>query len=426
MSQYAVKVIVADQDEVKDALTDVLRTGAQRLLAEAIEVELNEFLAAMAQRRTMDGRAAVVRNGYLPQRAVLTGIGAVAIAMPKVRSRDDAAAVFRSDLVPPYVRRARSIDVVLPWLYLHGVSTNNMAAAVAALVGPAAANLSAPVVARLKTVWQHEYEAFRQRRWDNTRVVYLWADGVYTGLRAEEQKLCALVVIGADAQGRKHLLALEDGVRESTQSWREVLRQLKRNGLVRPPLLAVGDGALGFWAALDEVFPQTRQQRCWVHKIANVLNYAPKSVQPKMKQALAQIWMAETKDAANQALDEFVALFGAKYPKAIDCLRKDRALLLTFFDLPAAHWQHVRSTNVIESVFATVRHRTDRVKGCFTRASLLALMFKLGQAAQKNWRKLRGHRQCAAVLNGVKFKDGIALPTKTTKITRTQLVQVAA
>lgn len=225
---------------VKDALTEVLRAGAQRLLAEAIEAELDEFLASMAQRRTTDGRAAVVRNGYLPQRTVLTGIGAVPIEMPKVRSRDDTAAVFRSGLVPPYVRRSKSIDVVLPWLYLHGVSTNNMAAAVAAVVGPQAANLSAPVVARLKHVWSDEYEGFRKRRWDHTRIVYLWADGVYTGLRAEEQKLCALVVIGADAQGRKHLLALEDGVRESTQSWREVLRRLKKQGLVR--LAAAGHG----------------------------------------------------------------------------------------------------------------------------------------------------------------------------------------
>ena len=236
---------------VKDALTEVLRAGAQRLLAEAIEVELDEFLASMAERRTQEGRAAVVRNGYLPPRVVLTGIGAVPIEMPKVRSRDDEAAVFRSALVPPYVRRSKSIDVVLPWLYLFGVSTNNMTAAIAALVGPQAANLSAPVVARLKQVWSQEYAAFRQRRWDQTRIVYLWVDGVYTGLRAEEQKLCALVVIGADAQGRKHLLALEDGVRESTQSWREVLRRLKKQGLTRPPLLAVGDGALGFWAALS-------------------------------------------------------------------------------------------------------------------------------------------------------------------------------
>ena len=411
---------------VKDALSEVLRAGAQRMLAEAIEAELEEFLALMGERRTIDGRVAVVRNGYLPPRTVLTGIGAVPIEMPKVRSRDDEPAVFRSALVPPYVRRSKSIDAVLPWLYLHGVSTNNMAGAVAALVGPQAANLSAPVVARLKKVWSDEYEAFRKRRWDKSRIVYLWADGVYSGLRAEDQKLCALVVIGADAQGRKHLLALEDGVRESTQSWREVLRQLKKNGLVRPPLLAAGDGALGFWAALDEVFPQTRQQRCWVHKIVNVLNYAPKAVQPKMKQALAQIWMAETKDAAHQAFDEFIATFGQKYPKAVECLRKDRALLLTFFDFPAAHWQHIRSSNVIESVFATVRHRTNRVKGCFTRASLLPLMFKLGQAAQKNWRRLRGHRQCAAVIDGVKFKDGIALQAKTLKPARNQIAQAAA
>ncbi len=411
---------------VEDVLTEVLRAGAQHLLSEAIEAEVEEFLAMLSERRTGDGRAAVVRNGYLPQRAVLTGIGPVPIEVPKVRSRDAEPAVFRSALVPPYVRRSKSIDVALPWLYLHGVSTNNMGAAVAALVGPKAANLSAPVVARLKKIWSEEYAAFRKRRWDQRRIVYLWADGVYSGLRAEEQKLCALVVIGADAQGRKHMLALEDGVRESTQSWREVLQRLKKQGLVRPPLLAAGDGALGFWAALDEVFPQTHQQRCWVHKIANVLNYAPKAVQPKMKEALAQIWMAETRNEANQAFDEFIATFGAKYPKAVECLRKDRPLLLTFFDFPAAHWQHIRSTNVIESVFATVRHRTDRVKGCFTRDSLLALMFKLGEAAQKTWRKLRGYRQCAAILDGVKFKDGVALQAKPPKPARNQITQAAA
>jgi len=275
-------------------------------------------------------------------------------------------------------------------------------------------------------VWYDEYESWRTRKLDRDRWVYLWADGIYSGLRADDARLCVLVVVGVNERGEKHFLAIEDGVRESTQSWREVLLSLKRRGVKEPPLLGIGDGALGFWAALDEVYPSTRQQRCWVHKCANVLNYAPKSVQPRMKQALQEIWMAETRSAAQIAFEQFVSAFGDKYPKATECLAKDRDVLLAFYDMPAAHWQHVRSTNVIESAFATIRHRTDRAKGCVTRQTMLAFIYKVGMAAEKSWRRLRGFEHLAKVLAGVRFKDGIEITSSVRRKKIHQPAQVAA
>ena len=330
-------------EEVRDAFTSFIRQGAQRLIAEAVQAELEQFLVGFAGRSDDSGRCAVVRNGYLPERTILTGIGPIAVQVPKVRSRTEESVVFRSALVPSYVRRAHSVDAALPWLYLHGVSTGDMAEALSALVGPQAVGLSPAVVSRLKSRWQKEYQAWGQASLGKERWVYLWVDGIYSGLRAEEQRLCALVVIGVNERGQKRFLAIEDGVRESKQSWRELLLGLKKRGLTLPPKLAVGDGALGFWAALEEIYPQTQPQRCWVHKIANVLNYLPKAVQPKAKQALAQIWMAETKADASGAFDQFVHTYRAKYPKAVECLVKDREALLAFFDFPAEHWIHIRS-----------------------------------------------------------------------------------
>lgn len=411
---------------LQDELTGLLRSGARRLLEEALAAELEEFLGAMASRRTGQGRPGVVRNGYLPEREILTGIGPVEVSVPKVRSRDGERALFRSQIVPRYVRRARSVDAALPWLYLHGISTGDMAEALGVLVGPSAQNLSAPVVSRLKRVWYEEYAHWREQKLDRDRWVYLWADGIYSGLRAEDERLCVLVVVGVNERGYKHLLAIEDGVRESTQSWREVLLGLKARGLTEAPKLAVGDGALGFWAALDEIYPQTRPQRCWCHKSVNVLNYAPKAVQPKMKQALQQIWMAETRGAALSAFDRFLQSYQDKYPKAADCLKKDREALLAFYELPAAHWQHVRSTNVIESTFATIRHRTDRAKGCVSRQTMLAFIYKLGMAAQKSWRRLRGFEHLAKVIAGVKFKDGIEMKEPARRKTIQHAAQVAA
>jgi putative transposase len=400
-------VVQLRQPEGQDLLSTMLREGAQRLIAEALQVEFDEYLGQFAERRDEQGRAAVVRNGYQPQRQLLTGIGPVGVRVPKVRSRTEEPAVFRSALVPPYVRRAKSIDAALPWLYLHGVSTGDMREALAALVGAEAKGLSPPVVARLKHRWSQEYKTWRRKPLGKERWVYVWADGVYSGLRAEDERLCALVLIGVNERGQKRFLAVEDGVRESKQSWLDLLRDLKERGLKLAPHLAVGDGALGFWAALAEVFPTTRQQRCWVHKTANVLNYLPKSLQARAKAALHDIWMADTKANAETAFDRFVGSYDAKYPKAAECLVKDRAALLAFYEFPAEHWIHIRSSNVIESSFATIRHRTDRTKGCLTRDGMLAMIYKLGQSAERSWRRLRGFQWLAKVVEGVTFRDGI-------------------
>jgi len=410
----------------QDLLSTMLRDGAQRLVAQAVEAEFEEFLARFADERAEGGRAAVVRNGFQPEREILTGLGSVGVRIPKARSRAEAPAVFHSRLVPPYVRRAASVDAVLPWLYLHGVSTGNMQEALSALLGPEAAGLSPSVVARLKGRWMEEYRLWRRSKLGQERWVYLWVDGIYSGLRAEDERLCALVVIGVNERGQKKLLAIEDGVRESKQSWREVLLELKRRGLAIPPRLAVGDGALGFWAALREIYPETRQQRCWVHKTANVLNYLPRSLQPKAKAALHEIWMAETKAQALVAFEQFVAAFGAKYPKAVECLVKDRETLLAFYDFPAEHWIHIRTSNAIESTFATVRHRTERTKGCLTRDGMLSMIFKLGMSAEKNWRRLRGFEWLAKVIDGVKFRDGVEVQQRVRKAGNQAFRRIAA
>ncbi|MGH8239541.1 MAG: IS256 family transposase [Steroidobacteraceae bacterium] len=391
----------------RDALTELLRDGARRLLQQAVQAELEEFLAPRAGECEEQGRAGVVRNGYLPERAVLTGIGPVAVRVPKVRSRTEEAVVFRSSLVPPYVRKAKSIEAALPWLYLRGISTGQMQEALRVLVGEEAHGLSAPVVSRLKMKWQEDYRRWSERRLDADRWVYWWVDGIYSGLRGESERLCALVVMGVNERGQKRFLAIEDGVRESTQSWREVLLKLKARGVETAPELAVGDGALGFWAALEEIYPHTRAQRCWKHKAANVLNYLPKSVQGKAKEALHEIWMAATRESAELAFDRFLATYQGKYPKATECLQKDRAALLAFYDFPAEHWVHVRTTNPIESAFATIRHRSDRAKGCVTRATMLALVFKLALAAEQGFRKLRGFAYLAKIIAGVRFVDGV-------------------
>jgi putative transposase len=386
-------------------LTEMLRTGARDLIQAAVQAELQEFMAQHESRRLVNGRAAVVRNGYQPEREIQTGIGPVSVQVPKVRAKDGTAVVFRSALVPPYVRKSQSLEATLPWLYLKGISTGEMESALQALLGPKAAGLSASTVARLKQVWADEYERFRQARLDSDQWVYIWADGIYSGLRGEDDKLCVLVVIGVNAQGKKHFLAIEDGVRESTQSWREVLLGLKARGM-NAPQLAVGDGAMGFWSALQEVFPATREQRCWMHKTGNVLNALPKASQAKAKQALHDIWQAETKKDAEKAFDLFVKTYEAKYPKATNCLQKDREELMAFYDFPAMHWQSIRTTNPIESTFGTIRHRTKRSKGCLTRQGMLHMMFKLGMCAQENWRRLRGFEWLAKVIEGVKFRDG--------------------
>jgi transposase-like protein len=394
-------------DAVRDALTELLREGAQRLLKQAVQAELEEFLAARAELCDKHGRAAVVRNGHLPEREVLTGIGPVAVRVPKVRSRTEEPVVFRSSLVPPYVRKAKSVEAALPWLYLRGISSGQMQEALSVLLGEEAAGLSAPVVNRLKLKWQAEHRIWCERQLDADRWVYLWVDGIYSGVRAEDTRLCALVVMGVNERGQKRFLAIEDGVRESTQSWREVLLGLKARGLSEAPRLAVGDGALGFWAALEEIFPHTRAQRCWVHKSGNVLNYLPRSLQGKAKGMLHEIWMAPTRTRARAGFERFLETYQGKYPKATECLQKDRDALLAFYDFPAEHWVHLRTTNPIESAFATIRHRSDRAKGCVTRATMLAFMFKLALVAEESFRRLKGFPHLAKVLAGVRFVDGV-------------------
>jgi transposase-like protein len=394
------------QEVIVDPLTELLRKGAKQLIYRAVDAELQELLTEYSEQKTEEGRAAVVRNGYHPEREIQTGVGPVTVRIPKIRSKTGKPVTFHSALVPPYVRKTKTLEAALPWLYLKGISTGEMREALKVLVGPEATGLSASVVSRLKQEWAKEYMTWRDEPLDKDRWVYVCADGVYSGLRSDQTRLCALVVIGVNERGQKRFLAIEDGVRESTQSWREVLLKLKSRGM-NIPELAIGDGAMGFWAALEEVYPESRQQRCWMHKTLNVLNCLPKSVQAKAKQAMHAIWQAETKEDAEKAFDLFIETYEPKYPKATKCLQKDHEELLAFYDFPAQHWQSIRTTNPIESTFGTIRHRTKRSKGCLTRDGMLHMMFKLSQCAEKKWRRLRGFHYLAKVITGIKFKDGI-------------------
>ncbi len=389
----------------EDSLTEILRAGARQLLVQAVEAEVTSFVEAHGHLTDAVGRRRIVRHGYLPEREIQSG-------RLRCAARGCATAApggkihFSSAILPPYLRRTRSIEELLPWLYLKGISTGDFGEALAALLGPEAPGLSASTIARLKEVWQGELDRWQRRDLSTRRYVYFWADGVYFSPRLDQDKQCILVIIGADELGRKELLAIADGYRESTQSWREVLLDLKRRGLVIGPELATGDGALGFWKALREVYGQTREQRCWVHKTANVLNKLPKGLQPRAKQHLQEIWMAETRAAAEKAYDFFLEAYGPKYDKAAACLEKDRDVLLSFYDFPAEHWKHLRSTNPVESTFATVRHRTTKTKGCLSRKTAMTMVFKLCQSASKKWRRLDGSHQLAEIIKGVKFKDG--------------------
>lgn len=399
-------VELQNQGSIVDPLNELLKTGAEQLIYQAVEAELLELALQNRHRLTEDGKAAVVRNGYLPERKIQTGIGPVSVRIPKLRSKDGTPIQFHSALVPPYIRKTRSLEAALPWLYLKGISIGEMGEALKVLVGSDAEGLSASTISRLKQVWAEQYIEWRARPLHQDQWVYIWADGIYSGLRSEQDKLCALVIIGVNERGEKHFLAIEDGVRESTQSWREVLLQLKNRGM-NIPQLAIGDGAMGFWSAMDEIYPDTRHQRCWVHKTANILNCLPKTSQPKAKKALHEIWQAETKTNAENAFDLFIESYEAKYPKATVSLQKDREELLAFYDFPAIHWQSIRTSNPIESTFGTIRHRTKRSKGCLSREGMLHMMFKLSQCAEKRWRRLRGFDYLAKVIEGVKFRDGV-------------------
>ena len=395
-----------------DRLTDVLRDGARALLAQAVEAEVAGFLGEHADKRTDDGRQRLVRHGHLPERSIMTGIGAVEVCVPRVRDRlsgTDDRIRFSSAILPPYARRSKSLEVLIPILYLKGISTGDFAEALSALLGPNAGGLSASTIVRLKEVWADEHARWLKRDLSVKRYVYFWADGIYVQARLEDEAQCLLVIIGATPEGKKELVGLADGLRESAHSWRDLLLDLKRRGLSSGPQLAVGDGALGFWQALDEVWPTTRAQRCWVHKTANVLNKLPNSLHTKAKGALHNIWMAETRKDAEAALDVFIETYSRKYEKAAECVAKDRDALLAFYDFPAEHWKHLRTTNPIESAFATVRHRTTRSKGCLSNKTALAMIFKLAQAAEKSWRRLKGYSLLPKVILGVKFNDGIEI-----------------
>ena len=395
-----------------DRLTDVLRDGARALLAQAVEAEVAGFLGEHADKRTDDGRQRLVRHGHLPERSIMTGIGAVEVCVPRVRDRlsgTDDRIRFSSAILPPYARRSKSLEVLIPILYLKGISTGDFAEALSALLGPNAGGLSASTIVRLKEVWADEHARWLKRDLSVKRYVYFWADGIYVQARLEDEAQCLLVIIGATPEGKKELVGLADGLRESAHSWRDLLLDLKRRGLSSGPQLAVGDGALGFWKALDEVWPTTRAQRCWVHKTANVLNKLPNSLHTKAKGALHNIWMAETRKDAEAALDVFIETYSRKYEKAAECVAKDRDALLAFYDFPAEHWKHLRTTNPIESAFATVRHRTTRSKGCLSNKTALAMIFKLARAAEKSWRRLKGYSLLPKVILGVKFNDGIEI-----------------
>lgn len=394
-------------------LDELVRCGAQRMLQSAIETEVQEFIAVHDDRRDAIGRRQVVRNGYQPARQLLTGAGRLEIKQPRVRdnsSEKEKRIIFSSSILPPYLRRSKALDELIPWLYLKGISTGDFSEALQSLVGEDAPGLSPNVIVRLKEKWGQEYDQWSRRDLSDRAYVYVWADGIHVNVRLEneaDQRQCLLVLMGTTVAGQKELIAVVDGYRESEQSWYELLIDLKNRGLSLAPKLAIGDGALGFWAALRKVYGETREQRCWVHKTANILNNMPKSVQPRAKTDIHEIWMAESRAAATKAFNAFLDKYRAKYPAACECLEKDRDVLLSFYDFPAEHWVHLRTTNPIESTFATIRLRHRRTKGCGTRRASLTMMFKLAQSAQKRWRRLNGHQHIVHLIEGKKFIDGI-------------------
>ena len=381
------------------------------LLVQAVEAEVAEWIAGHRHLTDECGRRQVVRNGHLPERKLVTPLGALELRQPRVHDRraEGQREPFRSKLLPSYLRKTKSIEELIPYLYLKGISTGDFGEALSAILGPDCPDLSATTVTRLKGVWEQEYREWSSRSLEGKDYVYVWADGIHANIRLEEDRQCILVLMGATKDGQKELIAMTDGHRESAQSWRELLLDVKRRGLAAPPKLAVGDGALGFWKALAEVFPETKEQRCWVHKTANVLDKLPKGKQARAKAMIHEIWMSATQADADKAFDAFLESYAAKYPKATECLAKDRDALLSFYDFPAEHWKHLRTTNPIESTFATIRLRHRRTKGSGSRVASLTMMFKLAESAAKRWRLLNGYELLPDVLRGVPFPDGLRL-----------------
>lgn len=395
--------------ESQSALEDILREGARRMLQVAIEVEAASYIEQHAEMRDpQTGHRLVVRNGHQPERNIQTGIGDIPVRKPRVNDKREGK-TFTSSILPRYMRKSPSIEALIPILYLKGVSTNDFAAALGPILGEEASGLSASTVTRLKQVWQAEYQEWSQRSLEGKRYVYWWVDGIYFNVRLSSDRPCLLVIMGTLEDGTKELVGIWDGERESKLSWLELLRDLKRRGVQNGPELVVGDGALGFWRAREEEFPKARTQRCWVHKTANVLDKMPRSVQPSAKSLIHEMYMAETKEDAFGAYEEFMALYEAKYPKACECLRKDKDVLFTFYDFPAEHWRHIRTTNPIESTFATVRHRSRQTKGCGSRTATLSMVYKLGREAEKHWRRINGYALIEKVIRGIVFKDGVEL-----------------
>jgi len=411
MTQATNEVLPGPGSTPNDILQEILREGAQQMLKRAIQAEVAAYIDEHSHELDQDGRRLVTRNGFKKERGIDTGVGVVEIRQPRVNDRrvdeDGNRFGFTSKILPPYLRRTKSIDELVPWLYLKGISTGDFSECLTHLVGADSAGLSPTTVVRLKETWVKEQQEWSQRSLEDKQYVYIWADGIHFNIRLQEDRQCILVVLGVTADGNKELLAIADGYRESAQSWGEVLLDLQARGFKVPPKLAVGDGALGFWKALAEVFPGTPGQRCWVHKTANILAKLPKNKQAGAKEAIHQIWMAETREDANKAIDLFVRKYEAKYPKAVECLVKDREQLLVFYDFPAEHWKHLRTTNPIESIFATVRLRHRRTKGSGSRTACFAMVFKLVQSASRRWRRLTGHELITDVIHGVKFTDGI-------------------
>lgn len=408
MKQDTVIEIKKPETFIDDPLTELVRQGARDILFKALEIEIDSFISLYADLKDDQGRKRITRNGYLPKRDIQTGIGPVSVKVPRSRDRqkDVEKIRFHSSIVPVYLKKTRSIEALIPWLYLKGISTGDFTEALSALVGRDAPGLSASTISRLKTIWEKEYQEWQSRDLSEKHYVYIWADGVYCNVRMDD-KQCILVIMGATKDGVKELLAIEGGYRESEQSWLSLLNDLKRRGLQKAPALAIGDGSLGFWKAISKTYETTEWQRCWVHKTANILNKLPKSLQAKAKENIHKIWMAETRKMAELAFDSFINIYEAKYPKAVQCLEKDREVLLKFYDFPAEHWRHIRTSNPIESTFATVKLRTAKVRGCFSSNSVLSMAFKLCKSAEKNWIKLHHYEKLGQLILGVKFVNGI-------------------
>ena len=411
MAHDTIGIIDFEKDtDTWSVLEKLLREGAQKMLQQAIENETAEYIAKHVMKTDEYGHRLVVRNGYNPEREIVTGLGPFSVKAPRVDDRKLDTKVdgrFSSLILPRYMRKIPSIDNLIPVLYLKGISVNGFQDALSSILGKGAKGLSAANIVRLKKCWEDEYVAWAKRDLSGKKYAYIWADGIHFNVRLEGERSCILVIMGADSDGNKELLAVSDGYRESTVSWREMLLGLKKQGLEVNPKLAIGDGALGFWKALSEVFPDTKRQRCWVHKTANILDKMPKSIQPKAKSLIHDMYMAETEESALKSYDHFVSSYQDKYPKATGCLTKDKDDLFTFYSFPGIHWIHIRTTNPIESTFATVRLRTKRTKGSGSRNATLTMVWKLCCEAEKTWKKLKGYKLIPKVLQGVFCKDGI-------------------